>query len=504
MRNLRILITFLFLGNYIYPLIPLRQNEIHTSPETSPSNTLVKIDSILEEDFYLNAVKSHEIVLTGKVLPSAKTLKEAAIGYSVLKNAQQSTHYLESYLLKEFNTEIMGDTRFDPIRETPEFRKIKDKYTPEFTFWAFIYLYVSLIGFFTAIVLQFNKKIDFGARILIGGFILIHSFFILHICLNITNYQYEFPHSYLMSTVFSFLYGPLLYFYFKRITQQYTLTYKDLLHLVPTFLFVIYITPTYLLTADEKLDLMLQRVQSGLNPTDSPQLILIVALKLISLVVYGYFIRKLYLKSKNCNDGQSTASKIWQRNLYYIHFSYVICYAAYGFLISNLVISGYIYHSQIICMALMVIYIGYSANVQANVFSGIFSISKSLFKYEKSGLTTSLSKELKNDLLHLLDSEKIYRENYLNLGTLAEKLNTTRHNTSQVINEHFDMNFHELINKYRIDEAKYILNNDLKQNMNIIDIAYEVGYNNKVTFNKAFKKDTQLTPSQYQRAPIQA
>ena len=115
-----------------------------------------------------------------------------------------------------------------------------------------------------------------------------------------------------------------------------------------------------------------------------------------------------------------------------------------------------------------------------------------------------MSKELKNDLLHLLDSEKIYRENYLNLGTLAEKLNTTRHNTSQVINEHFDMNFHELINKYRIDEAKYILNNDLKQNMNIIDIAYEVGYNNKVTFNKAFKKDTQLTPSQYQRAPIQA
>ncbi|WP_291869465.1 AraC family transcriptional regulator [Maribacter sp.] len=39
----------------------------------------------------------------------------------------------------------------------------------------------------------------------------------------------------------------------------------------------------------------------------------------------------------------------------------------------------------------------------------------------------------------------------------------------------------------------------MKRNMNIIDIAYEVGYNNKVTFNKAFKKDTLLTPSQYQK-----
>ena len=66
MRNLRILITFLFLSNYIYPIIPLRQNEIHTSPQTSASNILLKIDSILKRDFYLNAVKTHEIVLTGK------------------------------------------------------------------------------------------------------------------------------------------------------------------------------------------------------------------------------------------------------------------------------------------------------------------------------------------------------------------------------------------------------------------------------------------------------
>ncbi len=155
-------------------------------------------------------------------------------------------------------------------------------------------------------------------------------------------------------------------------------------------------------------------------------------------------------------------------------------------------------------MALMVMYIGYSANVQPSVFSGVLTFGDKLFfKYEKSGLTSSLSMELKDNLIALLENEKIYKENDINLEVLAERLNTTRHNASQVINEHFDLNFHELINKYRINEAKNIFNLDYQKNLNIIDVAYEVGYNNKVTFNKAFKKDTNLTPSEYQRLAIQ-
>ena len=38
---------------------------------------------------------------------------------------------------------------------------------------------------------------------------------------------------------------------------------------------------------------------------------------------------------------------------------------------------------------------------------------------------------------------------------------------------------------------------DIHGNLNIIDVAYEIGYNNKVTFNKAFKKETSLTPSEF-------
>ena len=118
-------------------------------------------------------------------------------------------------------------------------------------------------------------------------------------------------------------------------------------------------------------------------------------------------------------------------------------------------------------------------------------------KYEKSGLTPGFSVELKQQLLTLLKNDKVYRDNTINLNTLSEQMGTTRHNLSQVINEHFSMNFFNLINKFRIDEAREILRNESNKNLNIIDVAYDVGFNNKVTFNKAFKEETSLTPTQY-------
>ena len=184
----------------------------------------------------------------------------------------------------------------------------------------------------------------------------------------------------------------------------------------------------------------------------------------------------------------------------------MLTYTAYGLVVINGYSNGWLYDISTASMAFMVLYVGYSANIQPDVFNGVYSYnSNKLFpKYEKSGLTPSLSLELKESLVHLFAEDKIYKENTINLDMVAEKLNTTRHNASQVINEHFNVSFHEFVNMYRITEAKRLLVDDHTKKLNIINVAYEVGYNNKVTFNKAFKKDTNLTPTQYQRTMAQS
>ena len=57
----------------------------------------------------------------------------------------------------------------------------------------------------------------------------------------------------------------------------------------------------------------------------------------------------------------------------------------------------------------------------------------------------------------------------------------------------------DFINSYRIKEAKRLLKNRLNEKSTILEILFEVGFNSKAAFNKAFKKKTGLTPSEYMK-----
>jgi len=97
----------------------------------------------------------------------------------------------------------------------------------------------------------------------------------------------------------------------------------------------------------------------------------------------------------------------------------------------------------------------------------------------------------------LLVVEKVYLDEDVSLQSLATKLSISTRNLSQVINEQLNMNFCDLINVYRIEEAKRIFSGPKQNNYSIMEIAFQVGFNSKASFYRAFKKHTGMTPSQY-------
>jgi len=484
------------------PLIcGLWSNETYGRPISNKNKAIVQ-DSLQWADYYYNIHRYEKaIALYKKSLERSdkevnRVLRRLALSEAATLDADKSMAYVYDYLKLDFQPNFLLHEGFDTIRETEEFKKVSERIIPSTNLWGLVYFFVALIGFYVVCMLLLNKKIEIGCRFLIASFVFIHSLFILNISINQANFLFEFPHTYLMSTWSSFLYGPLLFFYFRRVSHTHHIQWKDMWHLFPTLVFLAYLFPNvYLFSGREKIYLMLTRLQIGISPEDSSKLVLIVTLKALSLALYAFFVHKILVRFKNAS-GLNSKTIQWQKNIYYIHVTYVATYIVYGLSITSGKPYPFLYHIPIILMATMVLYVGYAANVQPDVFSGLYKYTNKFFpKYIKSGLTKSLSLELKQNLTDLFEKENLHLRNDINLEMVAQKLNTTRHNASQIINEHFGMNFHELINQFRIKEAKELLQKKNKQN--IIDIAYEVGYNNKVTFNKAFKKETQLTPSQY-------
>lgn len=117
-------------------------------------------------------------------------------------------------------------------------------------------------------------------------------------------------------------------------------------------------------------------------------------------------------------------------------------------------------------------------------------------KYHNSGLTNAMAQTLKGQLIDAMD-DKLFLDHTLSLETLAKKLNTDRYSLSQVINQEFNKNFYEFINDYRIEECIEYIDNNPTGTDSITDMIYESGFNNKVSFYKAFKKRKKVTPAQY-------
>lgn len=100
-------------------------------------------------------------------------------------------------------------------------------------------------------------------------------------------------------------------------------------------------------------------------------------------------------------------------------------------------------------------------------------------------------------LRSFMDSSEIYLEPDLTIQQLADKFESPVRELSILINHKMDLHFFDFINEYRIQKAMKILKDENKKGLTVLEILYEVGFNSKSSFNTAFKKYTNLTPTEF-------
>ncbi|HEY0741344.1 MAG TPA: AraC family transcriptional regulator [Chryseosolibacter sp.] len=131
-------------------------------------------------------------------------------------------------------------------------------------------------------------------------------------------------------------------------------------------------------------------------------------------------------------------------------------------------------------------------------------ISKQVDKTPKNVLSAEKRNEIVDNVLALMSVDKIYLQTELTLQDLGGKLNVPYYQVSQAINEGMQKSFYDLVNGYRVEEAKRLLSDPASSNSKILAIGLDSGFNSKTTFNTVFKKFTGVTPSDYRQTQKQA
>ena len=106
-------------------------------------------------------------------------------------------------------------------------------------------------------------------------------------------------------------------------------------------------------------------------------------------------------------------------------------------------------------------------------------------------------------LARLMDEGRGYAQEGLSLAGLAEQLGTPEYRLRRVINQGLGhRNFNAYVNGLRLAEAKRRLADPTERGLPVLTIALDVGFGSIGPFNRAFKADTGLTPTEFRQKSL--
>ncbi|WP_438425677.1 helix-turn-helix domain-containing protein [Aquimarina macrocephali] len=288
--------------------------------------------------------------------------------------------------------------------------------------------------------------------------------------------------------------GPSLYFYTKCISDP-NFEFKRIhyLHFFPLVLEFIFYRTTFYRTGSDGLYL-------DVLPTYSYVYLTQQWLGVISILVYSFI--SLTILVKHQKQLKEYYSKIDNLTLRWLQTP-IIIYASY-FVLWNVIteidrfvfdrsLREYYFLPNFVILSIATCWIGFKGYLQKE---RDFVSLKQFPKKTKANFVEK-DKVFISRLNELMDAQKPYLNPELNLNILAESLNMKPKLVSLKINQNYSQNFYDLVNSYRVNEFKQLAKSYNFQKFSVLGLAFESGFNSKSTFNNAFKKITQLTPTQY-------
>jgi AraC-like DNA-binding protein len=103
-------------------------------------------------------------------------------------------------------------------------------------------------------------------------------------------------------------------------------------------------------------------------------------------------------------------------------------------------------------------------------------------------------------LEHAMTVDRVYRQDGLTIAQLADRFGMPEYRLRRLINQALGYrNFNTFLNFYRIADAKAALADPAQAEVPVLTIALDAGFSSLGPFNRAFKAETGMTPSEFRR-----
>lgn len=280
-----------------------------------------------------------------------------------------------------------------------------------------------------------------------------------------------------------FLYGPILLWYFRSILlQEYRFSIRQLTHLIPFLVVLVYLWPLFIMPGLERIAYINEHFLDFIMPVNYA--------RASHLLVYGIILIDFLFKKRY----QITA----KRQLF--AWSVIIIYFISCVLISwfTQFASGWrdfdLYYFTAFNMVIIIGLLLYTDPA----FLGV--IAK---KYLKSGISSSDKTRIRKKIIATFAEQELFKRGDLSLAVLGSIIEEKSHHISQVFSDEIEESFQSFVSRHRVEYAKQLLTDPENRNYTIEAIGQMAGFNNRVSFNNAFKQYTSVTPSYYQKNPAE-